>query len=385
MSKENSKALLPAGLQDLLSPAAAHEAAVTEGLIASIARAGYERIKPPLLEFEQSLFSGTGQALSQQTFRLMDPVSQNMMGVRADITPQAVRVATTRLCNHPRPLRLCYAGEILQIRGSHLRPERQFRQVGAELIGASAAEADAEVILHAVEALEQMGVQGLSVDLNMPTVVSALMTSAGQTGEDAQNLREALDRKDAAEVARQVDAPWADLFLGLLDTTGPAEQGLARARTLNLSGAAREALDRVERVVELLHTAKTDLSLTLDLVEHRGFEYHTGLGFIFFAPTVHGELGRGGRYDLQADDSATGFTLYMDRVLRALPEPEQPRRLYLPHATPYRDAVTLREQGWITVAGLQAENSIHAAARAQNCTRIFLKGQVLRTDGTTNT
>lgn len=384
MSKENGKALLPAGLQDILFPAAAHEAAVTEGLIAAVARAGYERIKPPLLEFEQSLFSGTGQALSQQTFRLMDPISQGMMGVRADITPQAVRVATTRLRNRPRPLRLCYAGEILQIRGSHLRPERQFRQVGAELIGASAAEADAEVILHAVDALEQVGVRGVSVDLNMPTVVSALMTRAGRTGADAQNLREALDRKDAAEVARQVSAPWAELFLGLLDTTGPAEQVLARACALNLNGAAREALDRVERVVGLLRTARTDLSLTLDLVEHRGFEYHTGLSFIFFAPTVRGELGRGGRYDLQADGSATGFTLYMDTVLRALPEPEQPRRLYLPHGTPYRDGVDLREEGWITIAGLQAEDTIHAAARAQNCAHIFVDGQVVATEGTTN-
>ena len=379
MSKESSKALLPAGLQDLLSPAAAHEAAVTEGLIVSISRAGYERIKPPLLEFEQSLFSGTGQALSQQTFRLMDPISQTMMGVRADITPQAVRVAATRLCNRPRPLRLCYAGEILQIRGSHLRPERQFRQVGAELIGASAAEADAEVILHAADALEQVGVRGLSVDLNMPTVVSALIASAGQTGADAQTLREALDRKDAAEVARQVDAPWTELFLGLLETTGPAEQGLTRARTLNLNGAARDALDRVERVVGLLRTAKTDLSLTLDLVEHRGFEYHTGLSFIFFAPAVRGELGRGGRYDLQTDGGATGFTLYMDTVLRALPQPEQPRRLYLPHETPYQDAVALREQGWITVAGLEAENNIHAAAHAQNCDQIFLNGQIVAT------
>src|SRR3546814_11888566 len=86
---------------------------------------GYERVKPPLLEFEEALLTGAGTAVASQTFRLMDPVSQRMMGLRADMTPQVARIATTRLKKAPRPLRLCYGGQVLQVRGSQLRPDRK--------------------------------------------------------------------------------------------------------------------------------------------------------------------------------------------------------------------------------------------------------------------
>ncbi|WP_343560193.1 ATP phosphoribosyltransferase regulatory subunit [Kiloniella sp. b19] len=380
MSKQNEKALLPAGLQDVLFPAAAHEADVTERLVHSFALAGYGRIKTPLLEFEKALLSGAGESLSQQIFRLMDPVSHHMMGLRADITPQVARVASTRLLNQPRPLRLCYAGEVLQVRGSQLRPERQFRQVGAELIGATQAEADAEVILQAVAALEGVGVKDLSVDINMPTLVSAVMAAEGIEGETAKSLREALDRKDAAEVAKLVDGSGRELFLALLKTAGPAESILAYAESLKLTGDARVALDRVAQVVALIRSVEPELSLTVDLVEHRGFEYHTGLSFIFFARSVRGELGRGGRYDSVAADetteSATGFTLYMDTVLRALPQPKQPRRIYLPYGTRHEDGVALRAQGWVTITGLKAEDDAREEARKQGCDRILVDGHV---------
>ena len=123
MNDASHKALLPAGLRDLLAPEAAHEVDAVRRLLESFIAQGYELVKPPLLEFEEALLSGTGAALRSQTFRLMDPVSQRMMGLRADMTPQIVRMASSRLKNAPRPLRLCYAGQVLQIRGSQLRPE----------------------------------------------------------------------------------------------------------------------------------------------------------------------------------------------------------------------------------------------------------------------
>ena len=150
-------ALLPAGLKDVLPPDAESEASVRETLISAFVSRGYDRVKPPLIEFEDSLVSGSGEATSSQTFRMMDPVSQLMLGVRPDMTLQVARIATTRLVDEPRPLRLSYAGEVLRVRGSSLRPERQFAQVGAELIGSDKPEADAEVILMAGEALNAAG------------------------------------------------------------------------------------------------------------------------------------------------------------------------------------------------------------------------------------
>ena len=109
--------------------------------------------------------------MGRYTFRLMDPVSQQMMGLRADITMQIARIAASRLTNSPRPLRLCYAGDVFRVKGAQLRPERQFTQVGFELIGAPSAAADVEAVLLAAGALRDAGVQRLSVDLSSPTLV----------------------------------------------------------------------------------------------------------------------------------------------------------------------------------------------------------------------
>ena len=170
-------ALLPAGLVDLLPPAAEREAALVEALMAVFAGHGYERVKPPLLEFEDSLLGGNGAAVAEQTFRLMDPVSQRMMGLRADTTPQIARIAATRLGLQARPLRLSYAGQVLRVRGTELAPGRQVAQAGIELIGGASPEADAEVALVAVAALAAVGVTGLSLDVTLPSSRSSNSSS----------------------------------------------------------------------------------------------------------------------------------------------------------------------------------------------------------------
>src|ERR1700722_7049625 len=139
-------ALLPTGLYDLLPPVAEREAEVTARLMAVLTSHGYERVKPPLVEFEETLLSGAGAAMSGETFRTMDPTSHRMVAGRADMTPQVARIAATRLAHHSRPLRLSYAGQVLRVRGSEVRPERQFGQAGAELIGGEGTAAGVEVI-----------------------------------------------------------------------------------------------------------------------------------------------------------------------------------------------------------------------------------------------
>src|SRR5271155_1993879 len=175
-------ALLPAGLRDMLPPDAETEASAVEALMEAFAAHGYARVKPPLLEFEDSLLAGSGAAVAEQTFRLMDPDSQRMMGLRADTTPQVSRIATTRLVNAPRPLRLSYAGQCLRVRGSQLAPDRQMAQAGIELIGSAVPAADAGVVLFGAEALAAVGLTNVSFDLTVPTLSPALLDDAGITG-----------------------------------------------------------------------------------------------------------------------------------------------------------------------------------------------------------
>src|SRR5580692_12149306 len=190
--------LLPPGLRDLLPPDAETEASAVEALMDVFAAHGYQRVKPPLLEFEDSLLAGSGAAVADQTFRLMDPESQRMMGLRADTTPQVARIATTRLAQAPRPLRLSYAGQCLRVRGSQLAPDRQVAQAGIELIGPDTPAADAEIVLVGAEALASVGLTRTSFDLTLPNLVPVLLDDAGFAGATRAALARALDRKDAA-------------------------------------------------------------------------------------------------------------------------------------------------------------------------------------------
>ena len=366
MTSKSTRSLLPAGLMDVLPPEAAHAADLVERLLATFAAHGYDRVKPPVIEFEDSLLHGSATALAEQTFRLMDPVSQRMMGLRADITMQIARIATTRLKNAPRPVRLCYSGDVFRVRGAQLRPERQFTQIGLELIGALSAAADVEAVVLATQALRGVGIERLSVDLNVAMLVPSLCRSLGIADDDYARLRRALDSKDAAAVA-DAAGTHAALFSGLLAAAGPAKTAIAAIDALDLPGAARDDAARLAEVAKRVHQADPELQVTIDPVEHRGFEYHTGVGFTIFAPRVRGELGSGGRYSAGAetgggDEPATGATLYLETILRARPAADGQARLFLPHGTAPELGRELREQGWITLAGL--DDGLDAATEA---------------------
>ena len=379
MKDDSDRALLPAGLQDTLAPLAAREAGALEQLIGGFEQRGYERVKPPLLEFEESLLAGAGAAVAQQTFRLMDPISQRMMGLRADMTPQVARIASSRLAKAPRPLRLCYAGQVLRVRGGQLRAARQFGQVGVELIGAAHLLADAEVVSLAAEALGGLGITALSVDLTLPTLVSDLAASLGFSPEAVDLLREALDRKDAATVQAAAGEK-AGTFIALLRAAGPAERGLKALRALSLPKAVAEQVRQLAEVVALLTDAVPELAVTIDPVEHRGFEYQTGLSFTFFAPKVRGELGRGGRYRADSagngKEPATGFTLYMDTIMGALPPGESRPRVYLAPGADRARARALQAEGWVVLGALDPTADHRAEARRLGCGHVLTGEQL---------
>ena len=375
-------ALLPAGLYDLLPPEAEIEAAVTARLMGVLAAHGYERVKPPLVEFEETLLGGAGTAMASDTFRTMDPTSHRMVGVRADMTPQVARIATTRLAHKPRPLRLSYAGQVLRVRGSQMRPERQVGQAGAELIGASGPAADVEAIAVAGEALMAVGVPHLSVDLTLPTLVPAIAEAYGIAGEQAAALRDALDHKDVAAVAR-VGGLASGLLVDLVPAAGAADMARAALDRLDLPERARIERDRLAAVLDGLAAAIPALKVTVDPIENRGFEYHTGISFTFFTrvdPELGplGELGRGGRYqagDPLSPEPATGFALYTDTILRTLNAPPPRRRVLVPLGADRRRTGALREAGWITVAALSPEADWTAEARRLNCPYVLDGGE----------
>ena len=374
-------ALLPAGLRDLLPPEAETEAMAVEALMAVFASHGYQRVAPPLLEFEDSLLAGSGAAVAEQAFRLLDPDSHRMMALRADTTPQVARIAATRLAAAPRPLRLSYAGACLRVRGSQLSPDRQVPQAGIELIGCDSPAADAEIVLAGAEALATVGVTRISIDLTVPPLAPALLDAAGIAGAQRQALARALDRKDEAAVAMH-GGDLAGQLNALLRAAGPADAALASIAGIALPAAAQDQLGRLVATAREIRARAPSLRLTIDPLEFRGFRYHTGVSVTVYAPGRREELGRGGRYICGDGEAATGLTLYPHAILRAAQPSAGRARVFVPHgeAAASAGAADLRRQGFATVAGLEPAVNASAEARRLGCSHLLRDGALTPVD-----
>ena len=366
-------ALLPAGLRDLLPPDAQTEASAVESLMAVFAGHGFARVKPPMMEFEENLLAGTGAAIADQSFRLMDPDSHRMMALRADMTPQVARIAANRLASAPRPLRLSYAGECIRTREKR-ETDRQVPQAGIELFGPDSAAADAETMLVAAEALAAIGLTRLSLDLTLPTLIASLLDETDFSAETRQTLSHALDRKDAAGVAAHGGA-LAPMLNSLLLSAGPAAAALAALEKAALPAASRALAKRLAEVVTLLNARAPNLKVTVDPVEFRGFRYHTGIAVTVFAPGRHEELGRGGRYLSANAEPANGITLFADAVLRAAPVPAEKPTILIPIGSDPEQTNAIRQSGYITIAALEHTDATHEARRL-GCSHVLADGAV---------
>ena len=371
-----NSALLPGGLVDLLPPDAETEAEAVAAVMGVFASHGYQRVKPPLLEFEEGLLTGSGAATADQTFRLMDPQSRRMMGLRADMTPQIARIASTRLAAHPRPLRLSYAGQCLRVHASQLAPDRQLAQAGIELIGADNPAADAEMVVLAAEALASVDLERISFDITLPPLAPTLLDEAGIAGPDRAKLTRALDRKDAAAVAEQ-GGPIAGLLADLLLAAGPVGPALGVLQRAKLGPASQALCQRLAASVGAIQAQASGLRLTLDPLEFRGFRYHTGICVTVFAPGRHEELGRGGRYVSGGQEPATGLTLYPDAVLRARAKPPARERVFLPWGAPREQGAKLRASGRATLAALEPAVDGAAEARRLGCSHLLRDGAMV--------
>ena len=375
-------ALLPAGMVDLLPPEAEIEAFAIENLIATFNRNGYQLVKPPLVEFEDNLIIGSGAATAAQSFRLMDPDSQRMMAVRADMTVQISRIASSRLGHIPRPLRLSYAGQVLRVKGSNLRPLRQFGQVGAELIGSGEPTADVEMIMLTINSLKQLGMSELSVDLGMPTLVNTICDDLGITNNsEIMTLRAALNQKDGATISR-LDGDAAKIFSVLLSAVGPVDKSIEIMNKIDLSTQAKTELDHLKAVVKDLKKKAPDIKLTVDPVEIRGYEYHTILTFTFFSREVRGELGRGGRYiawdnsNSSPGEMATGVTLFVDTLLNSISKTRTYKKMFVPLGSDEQSVEQYLAKGWVSIRELAPSPDRTAEALRLGCTHILNHNEI---------
>jgi ATP phosphoribosyltransferase regulatory subunit len=310
---------LPEHIEDLLPANAARLEALRRAALDLFAAHGYELVMPPLLEFVESLLSGTGRDMDLATFKLVDQISGRLMGIRADTTPQVARI-DAHILNRQGVARLCYAGSVLHTRPVGLGKSRQPFQVGAELYGHSGLEADLEIQTLALELTRALGIESVALDIGHPAIFRELLQLAAIEGEAAERIRAAVENKDlpGLEECLPRDMAAAQPLRALARLAGGTDT-IQRARaTLPATPALSQALDQLDAVAA--HFGRRGVEVSVDLGELGGFNYESGLAFSIYAAGAADAIARGGRYDevgkaFGRARPATGFSMDLKALL----------------------------------------------------------------------
>lgn len=340
-SAPNIANLLPSGLMDSLPPLAAQEFKLIHRFLKLAMGFGYAPVHPPLLEFADTLLSGQGEATSHHSFQVLDPLSNRMLALRADITTQLSRIAAGSLNAAPRPLRLCYAGYSVRTLPEALAIRRQHLQLGLEQIGAPELIADAEMIALSCHLLKQYPIGALTVDITYPSLLPALLHDIAEEHHAA--IKQAVANKDSAALG-QLGAP---ILADILSASGAYAQSIPALRAI-AHPALHAALDAIEGVVARLNQTKSEISLVIDLLETGGYGYYSGIAYALYASNPALLLARGGRYESQGE-TAVGITYYLQELVPHLPAETEAPLLAVPHTLSFAEAETLQAKGYRTV------------------------------------
>lgn len=364
----NQRGLLPAGLSDVLHPNAKIQAKKIEKLLDTFSSFGYLRIKPPLVEYEDSLLSeGPGNVLKDSTFRIMDPLSQKMMALRSDMTAQISRISSTRMSHLPRPLRLSYSGDVLRVNGDSFNMERQKTQVGAELIGNESVTIDAEIILVCLESLSSIDINDITLDLNLPFLRAYLLRNIPVSSRNIIN--EAIDRKDK-NVIKKLKIDSALQILKLMEAAGDYESSKINLSLLGSNDFLSKALDYLLNVAKIIKENNPSVNITLDPLENRGFKYHSGLSFTIFSKNFRGEIAKGGRYLTVSNETATGCTIYTEKIYNTAKDFIENKLVYVPFLN-INDANSIIDKGYDIIFGTRENDNVEQEAHEMGCKYIF--------------
>src|SRR2546421_8448813 len=319
--------LLPEKFEDILPPQAQRIDRMRAKLLELFRVHGYELVIPPMLEYLESLLTGTGHDLDLRTFKLVDQLSGRMMGVRADIAPQVARI-DAHLLNRKGVTRLCYAGSVLLTRPRGLDSTREPLQIGAEIYGHSGIESDLEIQQLLVESLAACGISGARLDVGHVAVFRAICRHGAVGAELESELYEALEGKDLPAlrvVTQSMPKATRNALLALPELYGDGTV-LERARRALPKypeiGAALENLEVLSR--------SGSIPVSVDLADLRGYHYHSGVVFAAYAPGVANAIALGGRYDevgkaFGRARPATGFSTDLRDLARTAPHEAEAR------------------------------------------------------------
>ncbi len=365
---------LPEGVEDILPPQARALEILRRAILDMLHQHGYDYVICPVFEYLDALLVGAGADLELQTFTFTDRQSGRLLGLRADLTSQALRVDAGK-AGREGVLRLCYSGPVARAQPEGVLASRESQILGAELFGSDSQAADAEIVTLMMGVLELAGVSEPFIEIGHVGIVAELIRATRLDAGRCAHLYAALHRKAQQEVRElTMGTGAAGAALVALTELFGGEDTLYSAREvfMDAPGQVLARLDELEAFVALLEVQAPEVALRIDLAEMTGFSYHTGLVFAAYSRTSGQVLARGGRYDglggrYGNPRPAVGFDLDLARFPVSV-QPEPGMVWVLPAHSMHEASVQtrrasmnrLREQGWRVVESLAAGDSMPA-------------------------
>lgn len=371
--------LLPEYIEDVLPSQATLIESHRRALLDLFTVHGYQYVIPPMLEYIESLTTGAGRDLDIATYKVVDQLSGRLMGVRADMTPQAARI-DAHLLNESGVTRLCYAGSVLKTSPDGLAHSREPIQIGAELYGHQGVEGDIEVQRLMIQALKTIGIDSVKVDLSHVDIFGSLVATCAIADTLEYDLHQALLKKDKTEIAllaKGLDVKIQQALMDLTQLYGGIEVLDKAAAILPETAEIKAALSRLTKV----HQALDDLGVetSFDLSDLRGYHYHSGMVFTAYADGFKGPVALGGRYNevgkaFGRSRAATGFSIDLRGLVTSQNVPKSSQAIWAPaiseakasaQASLVEEIANLRSQGKVVIQQLGNETATQSQCAAQ--------------------
>ena len=369
--------LLPEDIADVLPAEARKVESLRRAVLDLYQSYGYELVAPPILEFLDSLLTGTGSDLNLQTFKLVDQLSGRTLGLRADMTPQVARI-DAHLLNRAGVTRLCYAGSVAHARTPVGSSAREELQLGAEIYGCATWEADLEAITLLLKTLSVAALDKVYLDLSHAGILAGILDGLNLDRiivEGLYGLLQSKDRPRLSQWATCLPAKVAEALMALTELNGPCAEVLAKAKkVLPKHAAIDQALADLDRLVSAAAKLSTNLELSIDLADLRGYQYHSGVMFAAYVDQLPQPIARGGRYDhvgqaFGRPRPATGFSLDLLTLANLSPLKVRKQAILAPwidDAELSKAIAALRSKGEVVIqipAGTTAETAEYECDR----------------------
>jgi ATP phosphoribosyltransferase regulatory subunit len=332
------------------------------------------------LEFESSLFFLTNEKDNIDSFRLLDPISQKMMGIRPDITLQIARIACGSLNDSPRPLRLCYSGEILKANNNGLNLSRQITQIGSEIIGIEKNFCEKEVIDLIIETLKKLKIKKFFINFTMPTLIESLSKDFNLSKSNIDFIKEKFRNKNYNEI-ENISKKLESISRELLSLVGQVDLNIKKLRKIKFPKYTQIEINNFVKIVDKIRKKFPTLDLLIDPLEVDNSNYHTGLAFKVFSENLK-ELFTGGNYKV-FDENCIGFSGYVENLLKESSiRIDNTKKIFVNEDLTDNFKKLLHAKGFVVIKAIKRlnTNQLKKNAKIHKCEFYLNNNKILRTD-----